>query len=166
MCVLLIFFTGRKVATYGDIIAERTGLGGAWVGLVLIALVTSLPEVFTGVSAITLVKSPDLTIGDLFGANTFNLLNLALLDIAHRNGSLLVAVSSIHKLTARFSIALVLTAAAAILLSNYLTIPAIGWIGWSTPVIVGLYFYTIRYIFIRERREEPRIYCRQEGPAS
>ncbi|MFC2045462.1 sodium:calcium antiporter [Chloroflexota bacterium] len=151
LCLLLIFFSGRKVASYGDIIAERTGLGGAWIGLVLLALVTSLPELFTGVSAITLAKSPDLTIGDLFGANSFNLLNLALLDIASRNGSLLAVVTSTHRLTVRFSLALVFTAAAAIFLSNYFPTPGIAWIGWSTPVIVGLYLFSIRYIFVRER---------------
>jgi len=153
LCLLLIFFSGRRVASYGDVIAQRTGLGGAWIGLVLIALVTSLPEVFTGVSAITLAKSPDLTIGDLFGANSFNLLNLALLDIAHRNGSLLTAVSSSHGLTARLSLALVLIPAASIFFSSYFPTPGIAWIGWSTPVIIGLYLFFVRYILIRERSE-------------
>ena len=69
-------------------------------------MVTSLPELFTGVSAITLVKAPDLTIGTLFSANTFNLLNLALLDIAHRNGSLLMGVSASHRLTGWWCVSL------------------------------------------------------------
>ena len=81
-----------------------------WIGLVLLALVTSLPEVFTGVSAVTLVDAPDLTIGNIFGANAFNLLNLALLDIAYRNGSLIGAVSSAHRLTGWLSMVLVLVA--------------------------------------------------------
>ena len=118
LCILIIFFLGKRVAKYGDIIARKTGLGGVWTGLVLLALVTSLPELFTGISAITLVGAPDLTIGNIFGANTFNLLNLALLDIAHQNGSLLRAISTGHRLTGWFSLVLVLVAALAIFTSS------------------------------------------------
>ena len=84
ICVVVIFISGRKVARYGDVIAEKTGLGGVWIGLILIAALTSLPELFNGVSAITLVDAPGLTIGNILGANMFNLFNLALLDLFHR----------------------------------------------------------------------------------
>ena len=117
LCILIIFFSGRKVARYGDIIAEKTGLGGVWIGLVLIAMLTSLPELFTGVSAIRLVDAPDLTIGDLLGANMFNMFNLALLDIVHRNGSLLAVVGRTHRLTGVFSLLLVLLVGISILLA-------------------------------------------------
>ena len=80
-CVVIIFFLGRRVAQYGDIIAVKTKLGGLWIGLVLISITTSLPELFTGVSAIFIVNAPDITVGNLLGANTFNLLNLAFLAI-------------------------------------------------------------------------------------
>ena len=99
LCVLIIFFSGRAVARYGDIIAHKTGLGGMWVGVVLLAVVTSLPELFTGISAITIVGSPDLTVGDLFGANSFNLFNLALLDIVFRRGILSRVTTVGHRLT-------------------------------------------------------------------
>ena len=89
LCFIIIFLCEKRIAKYGNIIAHKTGLSGIWTGLVLLALVTSLPELFTGISAVTLVNAPDLTIGNLFGANAFNLLNLALLDIVCQNGSLL-----------------------------------------------------------------------------
>ncbi len=72
-CILAIFFSGRKIARYGDVIAEKTGLGGVWIGLILLALITSLPELFNGVSAVIIVDAPDLTVGNLLGANAFNL---------------------------------------------------------------------------------------------
>lgn len=146
-CILIIFFSGRKIAKYGDIIAEKTGLGGVWIGLAVIALITSLPELFNGVSAIILVDAPDLTIGDLIGANMFNMLNLALLDILHRNSSLLAIVSRIHRLSGLFSLFLVLLIAISILISSRLHVMGIGWIGWYTPVIILLYLFFIRIIF-------------------
>ena len=152
------------MARYGDMIANKTGLGGVWIGLILLALVTSLPELFTGISAVTLVGIPDLTIGDLLGANTFNLLNLALLDIAYRNGSLLWAVSSGHRLTGWFSLVLVMVAAASILISRFYAL-GIGWIGWYTPVIILLYLVFVRIIFRFEKRQSfPQEADRQVAP--
>ena len=141
------------MARYAAIIADKTGLGGVWTGLVLLAVVTSLPELFTGISAVTLVKIPDLTIGDLLGANTFNLLNLAFLDIAHRNGSLLRAVSPGHRLTGWFSLVLVLVAATSIVISLRFSAMGIGWIGWYSPIIILLYLAFVRIIFRFEQRQ-------------
>ena len=152
ICVSIIFFSGRKVAKYGDIIAEKSGLGGVWIGFILIALITSLPELFTGISAVILVDAPDLTVGDLLGANTFNLLNLALLDIVRQNGSLLAAVSPTHRLTGWLSLLLVLVVAISIFLSRFYPM-SIGWIGWYTPVIILLYLLSVRIIFLYEQRQ-------------
>jgi len=139
------------VAKYGDIIAHKTGLGGLWVGVFLAALVTSLPEFFTGVSAITLVGAPDLTIGNLFAANSFNLLNLAILDIVYHNSSLLRVASPTHRLTAWFSVVLVFIAAASIFASRF-SPPVIGWVGLYTPLIIILYVVFIRIILRREQQ--------------
>ena len=152
VCIAIIFFFGRRVAKYGDVIAHRTGLGRVWTGLVIIAVVTSLPELFTGVSAITLVDAPDLTVGNLFGANTFNLLSLALLDIVHRNGSLLSGISASHRLTGWFSLVLVVIAALPIFIGPLSTAGA-GWIGWYTPVIILLYLVFARHMFRHEQRQ-------------
>ena len=153
LCILIIFFSGRKIAKYGDIIAGKTGLGEVWTGLILLALITSLPELFTGVSAIRLVDAPDLTVGNLLGANAFNLLNLALLDIVRQNGSLLALASRTHRLTGWFSLVLVLVVAVCIFVSSRFYAMDIGWIGWYTPIIILLYLVFVRGIFLFERRQ-------------
>ena len=61
LCVLVILFFGSRVARYGDIIARRTGLGHVFVGVLLLSIVTSLPELFTGISAVTLVPMPSIS---------------------------------------------------------------------------------------------------------
>ena len=152
LCILIIFFFGKNVAKYGDIIAWKTGLGRAWVGLVLLALLTSLPELFTGISAVTLIDAPDLTIGNLFGANAFNLLNLALLDIAYRNGPLFRALSPSHRLPAWFSLSMVSIATASVFISQFSSL-GIGWIGWYTPLIILLYLIFMRAIFRFEQSQ-------------
>jgi cation:H+ antiporter len=165
ICISIIFFTGQKVAKYGDIIADRTGIGQVWMGLIAVAVITSLPELFTGVSAVTLVDAPDLTIGDLIGANAFNMLNLALLDIFHRNGSILAVANPTHRLTGWLSLLLVLVVAISIFVSAWFYAMPIGWIGWYTPAIILLYFLSVRQIFHLERQtatQETSLYRGEE----
>jgi len=152
-CILIIFFSGRKIARYGDIIAEKTGLGGIWIGLILLALITSLPELFNGVSAVIIVDAPDLTVGNLLGANAFNMLNLALLDIACQNGSLLAVASRTHRLTAWLSLLMVLLVAVSVFISSRFHALGIGWIGWYTPAIIIFYLVFMRVIYFFEQRQ-------------
>src|SRR4030042_67745 len=89
ICVVVIFFSGRRVAKYGDAIAEKTGLGGLWIGVILVSIATSLPELFTGVGSMVFVNAPNLTVGNLFGANAYNLVNIAALDFFNKGVPLL-----------------------------------------------------------------------------
>lgn len=151
-CVAIIAVAGSRVAKYGDVIAEKTGLGGVWVGVVLMAVATSLPELFTGISAVAFVGEPDLTIGNLFGANTFNLVNLAFLDIAYRRAPLLTRASSGNVLTAGLSVVLVAFAAGSILASGVFNL-SLGWVGIYTPIIILLYLAMVWMIHSYEQRQ-------------
>jgi len=71
-----------SIAKYGDVISLRTKLGGAFAGTLLLATATSLPELITTISAIR-TGIPQLAAGNLFGSNMFNILLLAILDLAH-----------------------------------------------------------------------------------
>ena len=62
-CAALITLAGWRLSLYGDVIAEKTGLGGTWIGVVLLASVTSLPELATGVSAVAAADAPNIAVG-------------------------------------------------------------------------------------------------------
>jgi len=79
ICTAAIVYSGIKLSKYGDVIAEKTGLGRAWIGLVLMASVTSLPELVTGISSVTFAGVPDIAVGDVLGSCVFNMLIIALL---------------------------------------------------------------------------------------
>jgi len=91
ICAAIIIYSGTQLSYYGDKIAELTGLGRAWVGLILMSSVTSLPELITGISSVAIVNAPNLAAGDIFGSCVFNLLILSILD-ARGNIPLLSAV--------------------------------------------------------------------------
>jgi cation:H+ antiporter len=157
VCILIILFSGRRVAKYGDIISDRTGIGQVWMGVIAISVITSLPELFNGISAVTLISAPNLTIGNLIGANAFNLFNLAVLDIIHRHGSILTNASPSHRVTGWFSLILITLVGLFIFISLRVNPMSVGWIGWYTPVILIVYLASVRQIFYYERRHKPRV---------
>lgn len=66
-------------------IAAETGLSTGFVGLALVAIVTSLPEVVTTVAA-SRIGAFDLAVGNLFGSNIFNIFALGLTDAFYTDG--------------------------------------------------------------------------------
>jgi cation:H+ antiporter len=153
VCLLVILFTGAKLCRYGDIIGHRTGLGGAWVGLVLLAGVTSLPELVTGLSAIVVVEAPDLAVSSVLGSCVYNLLIIAVLDFIYRPGTIYGGIQHGHSLSAGFGVVLLGAAASAIFLQNQPVGPiAIGHIGPYTIAAPIIYLIAMRSIFHFERR--------------
>ena len=90
---LFILFASNYLAKSADVIAIKTGLGRSFIGVVLLATATSLPELGLGVTSIVAFDAPDLAAGDAFGSNIFNLLIIGLLDLYWRNGPILNRVS-------------------------------------------------------------------------
>jgi cation:H+ antiporter len=151
LCTSVIVYSGTKLAKYGDIIAEKTGLGRAWIGLVLMAPVTSLPELVTGVTSVTLAGVPDIAVGDVLGSCVFNMLILALLDAAHRTQPLSAKTHHGHILSAAFGILLLGIVAISLFLGD--RIPSIGWIGLYTPLVMGVYLIAMRLVYFYERKQ-------------
>lgn len=147
ICTVLILLAGKRVAKYGDVIAEKTGLGGLWIGLVLVSVATSLPELFTGIGSVVFLDAPNLTMGNLFGANTYNLLNIALLDFLNKGAPLLSTLSKGVLLTAGLSLVPLLVAAAGIFLSSQIPQFSFAHVSIYSILILVLYLVSTRIIF-------------------
>ena len=165
-CSLLIIVAGIKSAKYGDVIAEKTILGRALVGLLLLALITSLPEVFTGISAVAIVGIPDLTLGDILGSCIFNLMILGILDVLNKKEPFLYQASKSHMLSAGFFVTLMGVVLVSILLSQQIGMINIGWIAIYTPIILVLYFLMVRGIFQFEQNQKSQSEEEQYGAVS
>ncbi len=71
-----IVFFSKKLADYVDALDKKTKISGAFIGAVLLAAVTSLPELFTSISATLLIPGGEgagLVVGNILGSNLFNL---------------------------------------------------------------------------------------------
>ncbi len=138
-CLVAIGLAGIKLSLYGDAIAGKSGVGRTWVGLLMLATVTSLPELVTGVSSVTVADAPEIAVGDLLGSCVFNLLIIVFLDFLHRDESLYARASRGHILSGGFGMILIGFAGFNIFLSSSGFPLAIGHVGAYSPFIVILY---------------------------
>jgi cation:H+ antiporter len=68
LCTALIGLAGPALTRYGDVIARLAGLSPSWISIVLLATASSLPELFTGISAVTVANAPNIAVGDALGS--------------------------------------------------------------------------------------------------
>lgn len=80
-------------------IAELMGWGRSFVGTLLVAGVTSAPEVAVTISALR-IGALDMAIANLLGSNLFDIIILAVDDVFYSAGPLLAHVEASHALTA------------------------------------------------------------------
>jgi cation:H+ antiporter len=148
LCAALITLSGTQLSKQGNKLAEATGLSKAWIGLILMATVTSLPELVTGLSAVTVVKAPDLAAGNVLGSCAFNLLILSLLDLFVQK-PITSLVRTSHIVLGAFSIILL----ALVGVSMFLDIEffSILWISPISLVLLGVYVGAMRAVFLYEK---------------
>ena len=134
-----IVLTATQLAKYGDVIAIRTRLGGMFIGVLLMAGATSLPELLTSFNAIRL-NTPNLAAGDLLGSNNMNMVLLAIIDMVTLNQRILRKAALKHALSgslAVFMIGLVLFFMLADIDIK------IGWVGVDGLVIIAFYVISV-----------------------
>jgi cation:H+ antiporter len=161
ICAIIIFFAGKKLSFYGDIIAELTGWGKAWVGLILMASVTSLPELIVGVSSSAIIQSADLAVGDILGSCSFNLGILALMDaFVPKHKPIFGMASQSHVMAASMGIILIAMAGIGLFLPNDIVItPGLGLISIS---FIAIYFVSIRLLYKFELNRKPELVSTHE----
>jgi cation:H+ antiporter len=150
---LVIVLAGVRLARYGDVLGEKTGLGRSWIGVVLLAATTSLPELFTGFGATALSALPDIAVGDVLGSCMFNLLILSFMD-AIQPEPISARAHQGHALSIGFGLLLLGVAGLGLIAGTPL--PALGWLGLYTPVLITLYFVAMRVIFTHEQHRRAR----------
>ncbi|MGE3509070.1 MAG: sodium:calcium antiporter [Vicinamibacterales bacterium] len=150
MTALIVILAGSYLAREGDLLAERTGLGARWVGAILVAGATSLPEVVTGVSAIH-QGDRDLAVGDLFGSSMANMAILAVADILTRQSRLPRNAALTQGVIAALAIGLTATAAIGILSADH---PALLRVGWAVLLVAVGYGLGMRMVHRRRERHE------------
>ena len=82
-----VWIAATRLARLADAISAKTGLGQVAAGMILLGATTSLPEIAVATRA-TLDGVPELSINDLLGSASINILSLAIADAAYRREAL------------------------------------------------------------------------------
>jgi cation:H+ antiporter len=146
-----IVLAGYYLTKFADKIAESTGWGRMFVGSLLLAGATSLPELMVDIKAVRL-DLPDLAVGDLLGSCLINLLILALLDFIFPSTFRRTAFSPKnihHSLSAVLTIILASIIGLGIVAQIELSFLGINLVCWSLLIV---YLYGLRLIY-NERQE-------------
>lgn len=148
---------GSALAGYADQIAERMKMSRLFVGTLMLAFATSLPEVVAEVTAAR-AGAPDLAVGDLFGSSMANMVILAVIDLLYR-GRVWPSVELGHARVAAVAIALTAIVSLSILMP---TRPQILGVGITPLAVIVLYVLAVAWfrrmpLLARPGLEAPKI---------
>ena len=147
---LVVVFCGTRLAKYGDILAVKTGWGRLWMGTLLLAGATSLPELVTGASG-ALIDSPHLVAGNVFGANMVNMFTMAAVALVFGARRFFEGVARQHGYLA--AVGITLTSLAA-LLAAFGPSVSFARMGMGTPIILILYLGGMGLVYSKRPRDE------------
>lgn len=155
LAALVIVFAGSRLARMADTLADRTGLGEALFGVLLLAGATSLPDFAATLSA-AMDARPDLAMSNVMGSMAVNLVFLGIADIVYRKANLEhAAASPVNLMLAGLLIVLLTLPLLAVFT------PRIG--QWPlhpvTPVIAGAYLFGLH--LVRHTQKRPMWFPRQ-----
>lgn len=149
LCAILIARAGFMLSASADRLAALHGWGRGWVGLALLGVVTSLPELASGISAVAIVRAPDLAVGNALGACVVNLAFLVVVDALQRGQPMYRSAAATHVLTAAFGV--VLLGLAALSMIAGAQAPTLMNLGLASPLLLGGYLLALRSVQAHER---------------
>lgn len=133
----VVWIAGTQLARYADTIAEETGIGREFLGILLLGGITSLPELAVGATA-TLQGTPTLSVNDVLGSAAINLVILALADASTGRGALTsMQGSPVVMLQGVLGIVLMALAAAPMLAGDRLVLGVGAWSWLMLAVYLG-----------------------------
>ncbi len=150
LCAGAIGFAGFALSRSADRLADLHGWSRGWVGLALLATVTSLPELASGISAVAFVDAPNLAVGNALGACVANLAFLVIVDALQRHQPMYRGASATQLLSAGFGVVMLGFVALSLVVSE--RNPAILHVGLYSPLLLGFYLLALRSVHAHERQ--------------
>jgi len=139
----IIVAAGIRLTVCADMLSDQMQFGKVWVGIILLGIVTSLPEAMASLTAIFSLDAYNLAVGNLLGSNNFNPMLIVVMDFIFRKGSVTNTIqpNDSHKIAARFAIILVLIVITDIVLLSRFPNWQLGSVGIGSILIIGCYFF-------------------------
>ena len=149
----LVVFLSIKLSNYVDLLDKKTKVSGALLGGILLAGVTSLPELFTSLTGTLIVKDNSLVLGNIMGSDFFDIMIFGVVYFLFFKKFTEGKVGKQHYLTCLFTALMLVTVTIAAFVFN-----KNGWlIGWFNPmslVVIAIYVVSIILTPKTEEKEE------------
>ena len=142
ICALVIAIAGTRITRVVDQLADRTGLGEATAGAVLLGAATSLSGAVLSVTAASR-GHPELAVSNALGGIAVQTFFLAIADMVYRRANLEHAAASAPNMMQN---GLLIALLALILLAPTLPDVTVWGIHPVTPLLLGFYFYGTQLI--------------------
>lgn len=149
----VVVFASMKLSDYVDLLDKKTNLSGALLGGILLAAVTSLPELFTSISSTLFIHKNSFVVGNILGSNLFNMCLFFIPYVFFFAKLASAKVGKSHLLTLAFMGLLYISVVLAGFIFNFYNIL---W-GWFNPIsilIVAIYALSVWKTPKEEEAEE------------
>jgi cation:H+ antiporter len=140
--VAVVIVAGRFLAMGADRIAEISGISASFIGVLLVSIVTTLPEASVTVAA-TLRKSYGIAMGNVYGSNAFNVSILFFSDL-FSDTPLLGKMAGAHYAAALAALALM---GIGYLVWKACQSPAYAWARMLAPAIPVVYLGALYIVY-------------------
>ena len=134
--VVVIVVLSMKLGKYVDIIDAKSNISGAFIGGVLLAAVTSLPELFTSLSAVWIVRENSMIIGNILGSDLINLAFFGVILLVFGRGLRRKKFSTFYYTALAVCCAMYGLAAVGLYFAEYMQFT---WFSVVSPAILVLY---------------------------
>jgi cation:H+ antiporter len=132
-----IWVAGSRVVRYVDAIADKTRIGQAFAGMLLLGAITSLPEV-AAVSGASWIGNGPLSVSNLLGSLSMNLVLLSIADGALRPGAITSIIPGAATLLQGALVIIALTLTASAIAIGDVRVFGVG--AWSLALFVFVLF--------------------------
>ena len=151
---IILLVASIKLIKYAEVIIAKTRFGGAFIGGVLVAAVTSLPELITEISQSS-TGHPGAGIADDIGSNAFSAFLIVISLIIFYKTTFITKVSKFSKITIAISSFISFVLAIVMIINKDISIGS-NWIIGLIPMLLFLFYIVtliIQYKFNKNDEE-------------
>lgn len=162
VCAAFIVLAGIRLTEYADKLSDQINIGKAWIGIVLLGLVTSLPEAITSLASVISLQANNMAIGNVLGSNNFNPLLIFVMDAFYKRGPVTndVDVNKSHDISSAYAILLTLVVIVEVVLGMQGYSFRVSFVSYGTVLLAVVYFLGMRSLAkIDSDQQKPSDVC-------
>lgn len=150
----LVVFLAIKLSNYVDLLDKKTKLSGALLGGILLAAVTSLPELFTSLTGTIGLGKNSLVLGNIMGSDFFDIVIFGVVYFLFFKKFTQGKVGDQHYFTILFTSLMIVAVSVAAFIFNRYDILIGGRFNPMSFVIIALYVLSVVFTPKTEEKEE------------